>query len=84
MPIMIPPTFLDVPAIVRAAAHSSASPAQIQHPLAARPPTVIRPNDASGQQPTTVAPVPVVPPAAGGASHPVDGALQSSGEHHGN
>jgi len=78
MPIMIPPTFLDVPAIVRIAAHSPASPAQMQHPMVARPPTLTRPNDGTGQTPTTITPVPPVPLAPAVTTPPASGAAQSS------
>jgi len=72
MPVILPPPFLDVPAIVRAAAHSSARPAQIQHPNTIRPPVVIRPNG-NGQFPDpTPGPSIVAPPVLGPA--PLDNA----------
>lgn len=43
MPIIIPPSYYDVPAIVRTAAHAPSNPALIQRPLAL-PPHSVRPN----------------------------------------
>jgi hypothetical protein len=68
MPVIIPPPLLDVPAIVRAAAHSPGNQIQVQRP-ATPPPHLQRP-DGTIQGPTVVGPPPLVPPLSGPASRP--------------
>jgi len=54
MPIIIPPSLLDIPAIVRSAAHSSAKPLPAQD---STPPRPVEQPAGSGQNPDIVGPV---------------------------
>jgi hypothetical protein len=58
MPVIIPPTFHDIPAVVSIAAHSAGSSAIAGH-IAGRPPAIIQPNS-TVQGPTVTPPTPPV------------------------
>jgi hypothetical protein len=72
MPVIFPPPLLDVPAIVRVAAHSTGTPIAIQRPVI-KPRRIEQPAD-TVQAPTVVGPVSPPPPAkaAPGAARRVE------------
>jgi hypothetical protein len=82
MPVIIPPSLLDVPAIVRIAAHASGNSIAIHRPMMA-PPHIERPNG-TAQDPGVVG---IVPPGKApatrspGVDHPqpADGTAQDPG-----
>jgi len=65
MPILLPPTQVDVPAVIRIAAHERAAHVQVQHPMTHLPKQAPAPApNSSSQGPTFVEqpPAPVPPP----------------------
>jgi hypothetical protein len=65
MPVIIPPTFHDIPAVIRIAAHSVGGSAIAGH-IVSKPPVVIRPNS-TVQGPTVTPPTTPVTTKAGSA-----------------
>ena len=72
MPVIIPPTGFDMPAIIRIAAHSPNNAATVQRP-ATTPLGRVRPADALQNPPSFVGPTPSLPPQTqSGVAKPAD------------